>query len=97
MKLIITTVLAAILLTLPLGPASAAQEEWDCVGGRQIQLLIGEGQIMDLAEALAEAGVDGKPLSEPELCNEGGQLVYHLNIINRQGEAERVVLNAQLN
>jgi uncharacterized membrane protein YkoI len=52
---------------------------------------------MDLAEALAQAGVEGKPLSEPELCNEGGQLVYHLNIINGQGDAERVVLNAQLN
>ena len=101
MKLTLHNVVAAILLTLPLalGPvsASAAQEEGDCVGGRQIQRLIGEGQIMDLAEALAQAGVEGKPLSEPELCNEGGQLVYHLNIINGQGDAERVVLNAQLN
>jgi uncharacterized membrane protein YkoI len=101
MKLNPATILAAMLLTLPLamGPvsASAAQEEGECVGGRQIQRLIGDGQIMDLAEALASAGVEGKPLSEPELCNEGGQLVYHLNIINGQGEAERVVLNAQLN
>jgi hypothetical protein len=101
MKLDLATILAAVLLTVPLalGPvsASAAQEEGECIGGRQLQRLIGEGQILDLAEALARAGVDGKPLSEPELCMQGGQLVYHLNIINGHGEAERVVLNAQLN
>jgi uncharacterized membrane protein YkoI len=101
MTLGITTTLAALCLTLPLvlAPltASAAQEEGECVGGREIQQLISGGEIMDLAEALAEAGVDGKPLSQPELCNQGGRLVYHLNIINGQGNAERIVLNAQLN
>lgn len=99
MKLSIATTLAVLSLVLAMAPvsASAAQEEGECVGGRQIQDLIGGGEIMDLAEALARSGIDGKPLSEPELCNEGGQLVYHLNIINGQGDAERIVLNAQLN
>jgi hypothetical protein len=101
MNIIIATTLNALCLSLPLmlAPltASAAQEEGDCVGGRQIQQMIRGGEIMDLAEALGQAGIDGKPLSEPELCNIDGQLVYHLNIINARGEAERVVLNAQLN
>lgn len=101
MKTIIATSIAALCLAFPasLSPlsATAAQEEGECVGGRQIQQLIGEGEIMDLAQALRRGGIDGKPLSEPEVCNEGGRLFYHLNIINGQGDAERIVLNAQLN
>jgi hypothetical protein len=101
MKLTIATTLAAVCLALPLAlvplTVSAAQEEGECIGGPQIQRLISGGEIMDLAEALGQAGIDGKPLSEPKLCKLDGQLVYRLNIINAQGEAERVVLNAQLN
>jgi|SRR5687767_7233552 hypothetical protein len=101
MNFTIATTLTAVCLALQLilmpFSASAAQEEGECVGGRQIQQMISGGEIMDLAEALGQAGIDAKPLSEPELCNIDGQLVYHLNIINARGEAERVVLNAQLN
>jgi hypothetical protein len=46
---------------------------------------------------MENAGVSGKPLSEPEVCNIGGERQYRVNIMNENGEAERIVLNAQAN
>lgn len=100
MKLRITSVIAAVLMTLPLASGvAAAQEEdaTDCIRGRQIQQAISNGEIMELAEAMRDAGVDGKPLSEPEVCRIDGQAQYRVNIMNASGEAERIVLNAQAN
>jgi hypothetical protein len=99
MKLNIATTLIALCLALPVASsgAVAAQEEGDCIQGRQIQEAISDGLIMELAQALQLAGIDGKPLSEPEVCRFGGEMQYRVNIMNANGEAERVVLNAEAN
>jgi hypothetical protein len=95
----IATTISAIALALPLAFASfgapAAQEEGECISGRQIQQAINDGEILELADALAAAGIDAKPLSEPEVCRTDGQRMYRVNIMNSYGEAERIVLNAQ--
>ena len=92
---------AAIALALPIALASfgapAAQEEGDCISGRQIQQAINDGDIIDLADAMQAEGVKAKPLSQPDVCRIGGRLQYRLNIMNSYGEAERIVLNAQGN
>jgi hypothetical protein len=97
MKLKVASILCAFCLALPLvsSGAVAAQEEGECIQGRQIQEAISDGLIMELAEALQIAGIDGKPLSEPEVCRFDGEIQYRVNIMNPNGEAERVVLNAQ--
>lgn len=101
MKLTLITLFAAVCLTLPVDLAAtgavAAQEEGECISGRQIQEAIGDGEIMELATALDAAGVNAKPLSEPEVCQFDGQRQYRVNIMNASGEAERIVLNAQAN
>ena len=97
----IVTTLAALALALPLAVASfeapAAQEEGDCIRGRQIQQAINDGEILELADAMAAAGIDAKPLSEPEVCRNDGRAQYRVNIMNSYGDAERIVLNAQGN
>lgn len=97
----IATTLAAVLLALPLALTSlgapVAQEDGDCISGRQIQEAINEGEIVDLADAMAAEGIDGKPLSQPDVCRTSGRLQYRVNIMNSYGEAERIVLNAQAN
>jgi hypothetical protein len=93
--------IAAVMIALPLVVAApvglAAQEDGDCLSGRQIQEAISDGAILDLFQAMENAGVSGKPLSEPEVCNIGGERQYRVNIMNENGEAERIVLNAQAN
>jgi hypothetical protein len=97
----IATTLAAVVLALPLAVSSlggaAAQQDVDCLSGRQIQQAINDGEILGLAQAMTAAGVDGKPLSEPEVCRSDGRVQYRVNIMNSYGEAERIVLNAQGN
>jgi hypothetical protein len=97
----IAKTVAAVALALPLALASfgapAAQEEGDCITGRQIQQAINDGDIVDLADAMQAEGVRAKPLSQPDVCRVGGQLKYRVNIMNSYGEAERIVLNAQGN
>jgi len=97
----IATTFTAITMALSLGLASfgaaAAQEAGACLQGRQIQQAIDAGEILELADALNAAGVDEKPLSQPEVCDINGRLQYRVNIMNSYGEAERIVLNAQGN
>lgn len=97
----IATTIAAALLALPIALTSfgapAAQEEGECISGRQIQQAINDGEIVDLADAMQAEGVEGKPLSQPDVCRSSGQLQYRINIMNSSGEAERIVLNAQGN
>jgi hypothetical protein len=96
----IATTLAAVVIALPLAFASlgaAAAQDDECISGRQIQQAINDGQILELAEAMDAEGINGKPLSEPDVCRVNGRLQYRVNIMNSYGEAERIVLNAQAN
>jgi len=96
----ISKTVAAIALALPIALTSygtpAAQEEGECISGLQIQQAITAGRIMDLADALSEAGIKGMPLSEPEVCRIDGALKYRVNV-KSGSDYDREVLNAQRN
>ena len=74
---------------------AASAQDGECLRGRQIQQAIDSGEIMELADAMDAAGINEKPLSQPEVCRIGGRAQYRVNIMNSYGEAERIVLNAQ--
>lgn len=83
-------VLAGGLLTT--GGAQAQS----CLDKYQIQEAVASGQIMSLDTVLASAGVpaDAEILSV-QVCDEGGQLVYVIGVLNADGTAQNLVLGAQ--
>lgn len=90
------SIFAAILVALPLSLAAnvPALAQENCLGKRQIQQAIDSGEIMPLDQALAEADRDEQPLSV-KVCDVDGSPTYQVNIINQQGEGERIFLKAK--
>lgn len=102
MNTVISTVFAAFFLALPMSLASvgapAAQEGDNCVTARQAQQAVEAGEILGLAEAASEEGVDQKFISdEARLCDIEGAPHWIVNVMSRSGESQRIVLNAQGN
>jgi hypothetical protein len=75
--------LAAALMAagLALGANSAAAA---CLSAPEIRAAVQAGQVMPLRNVIAGviASVGGEIVGVPSLCNEGGQLVYHFNVLS---------------
>ncbi len=101
MKTMIATSLTALMLALPLsfGTAGAAvAQDGNCVGSREAQQAVEAGEVLGLAEAARDQGGEQSFIGEEaRLCDIDGAPHWVVNMMNEQGESERIVLNAQGN
>lgn len=83
---------AALLLPVPLTDA----EEGLCLNRRDIQAKVAAGEVMQLADAVASAGITGKIISSgAELCQQGGIWQWIVTVMDDQGQARMVSVPAQ--
>jgi hypothetical protein len=98
MNSMIATTIAAVVLALPLGlaPVSAsAQDENDCVSALEAQQAVEAGEILELPDAAARAGVNQKYIdNQARLCEVDGSPHWIVNVMNELGNSQRIVLNA---
>lgn len=86
----------AVALAATLGVAAPAAAQEQCLDRREIQQRIDGGEVMQVSEAMARAGVDGKLISSTvELCEIGGSLQWRINVMDAAGESRLVTLPAQ--
>jgi hypothetical protein len=88
----------AIVLALALlgGLAAATPQALaqGCVGGREAQELIQQGQVAPFPEALRRAGFAPNELAgDPQLCQGGGGYVYRVRVM-RDGQVSSVSIPA---
>lgn len=73
---------------------AAAQEQ--CLDRREIQQKIDSGEVVQVSEAMARAGVNGKLISSTvELCDIGGGWQWRVSVMDASGESQVVTLPAQ--
>lgn len=72
-------------------PARAA----NCYSQGQVRQAVQAGQVIQLSSVLAQirAAVPGQIVTQPELCDMGGQLVYLVDVLN-QGVVTHVQIDA---
>jgi len=76
------------------GPAVA--QDGQCLSRREIQQRIDSGELRQLAQAVADAGVDAKIISSgAEVCKVGGQWMWRVNVMDEYGESKPLTLPAQ--
>jgi uncharacterized membrane protein YkoI len=86
--------LSALGLALTASVQAAVAQS--CLDRYQIQEAVASGQIRSLDAVLAAAGVDSSTtVLNVEVCDEGGRLVYIVGVLNPDGSAQNLVLNAQ--
>ena len=86
---------ALILLALVTLTAGSVSPAWAqaCLGKREIQQAVADGQILPLAQILAAGGINSSSVVSFQVCDRGGTLVYVLQVYDG-GEAKTTVLNA---
>lgn len=89
--LVVLAAVLALALTAGTLPASAQS----CLSNREIQEAISSGQVMSPYEAVQRAGYDSSDVLDFQLCDQGGRLVYIVQVLSPSGEAQNLVLNAQ--
>ncbi|MDC9823837.1 hypothetical protein PRN20_08830 [Devosia sp. ZB163] len=91
------TLVAAGVLALGLGLGLAAPTSaQECLSKREIQEKIDTGELVQLSQAIAQSGVDGKIISsQARVCNVGGQWEWQVNVMDETGESKPVSLPAQ--
>lgn len=96
MKQIVTLVTAgALAFGLAFGMAAPALAQ-ECLSKRDIQTKIDSGELIQLSQALAASGVDGKIISsQAKVCMIGGQWEWQVNVMDSSGESKPVSLPAQ--
>lgn len=96
MKQKLTLVAAgALAFGLALGIAAPAVAQ-ECLSRRDIQEKIDSGELIQLSQALAASGVDGKIISSAaKVCMIGGQWQWQVNVMDEYGESKPVSLPAQ--
>lgn len=86
-------------VTLFLGLVSSAPvlaQAGDCLSRREIQERIDSGQLRQLSEAMARAGVEGKIISSSaQVCEVGGRLQWQINVMDARGQSKAVSLPAE--
>lgn len=92
----VSTVLAGVIaLGLGVGFAAPALAQ-ECLSRRDIQQKINDGELIQLSQALAQSGVDGKIISsQAKVCLVDGQWEWQVNVMDEYGESKPVSLPAQ--
>lgn len=93
-KILKTMAVPAVALLIFAGVPVSAQAA--CLSGGQIQQAVSSGQILSLNQILARAGVGSgsKVLQPVNVCDRGGQLYYQLSVLDKNGNARKLVLHA---
>jgi len=87
---------AAFALGVMGGIVVPAQAQGQCLDRREIQQKIDSGEVVQVSEAMARSGVDGKLISSTvELCQIGGGLQWRVSVMDAAGESQVVTLPAQ--
>lgn len=87
------TLVAAGALALGMAAPAVAQE---CLSKRDIQEKIDSGELVQLSEAMASSGVDGKIISsQARVCEVDGQWEWQVNVMDEYGESNPVSLPAE--
>ena len=96
MKKCVAIVLAGVMaLGLGAGVSAPALAQ-DCLSKREIQERIDDGELIQLSEALAQSGEDGKIISsQARVCLVDGQWEWQVNLMDEYGESKPVSLPAQ--
>lgn len=85
----------ALALGLALGMAAPAVAQ-ECLSKRDIQEKIDSGELVQLSEAMASSGVDGKIISsQARVCEVDGQWEWQVNVMDEYGESNPVSLPAE--
>lgn len=82
-------VIAGIVLFRDIGPA-VASDDHDVA-----RALRAEGNVLPLAELLAQPGLRGQRVLEAELEREHGRLVYELELLDENGQVRKRYYDAQ--
>ena len=96
MNKFVSTVLAGVIaLGLGVGFAAPAPAQ-ECLSKREIQNKIDNGELVQLSQALAQSGVDGKIISsQAKVCQVAGRWEWQVNVMDEYGESKPVSLPAQ--
>lgn len=95
MKNFVRTALAGIMALGLSGGISHAQAD-ECLSKREIQEKTDSGELVQLSQALAASGVDGKIISsQVRVCMVDGQWQWLVNVMDDTGESRPVTLPAQ--
>lgn len=87
---------AAVALAAAFSVAAPVAAQELCLDRREIQQMIDSGEVMQISEAMARAGIDGKLISSAvELCEIGGGLQWRINVMDAAGESRLVTLPAR--
>lgn len=98
MNSILTFIAAGVMaLALAIGVAAPAlAQEGQCLSRREIQERIASGELRQLAEAVADAGVAAKIISSgATVCREDGEWMWRVNVMDEYGESRPLTLPAQ--
>jgi hypothetical protein len=87
--------LAAVLLCAALVvPGFAQGGGGGCLSNRDLQAAISAGEIPPVAEVLESQGVNPDDVLSVKACDEGGEIVYVVGVLDEYGEAQTLVLRA---
>lgn len=81
------------LVAALLGPAARAQ---GCLSAAEARSAVQSGQALPLSRMLKtiRQTVGGEILPPPQLCDAGGRLVYHVNVLGRDGQVTQITVDA---
>lgn len=88
-------VLATVLALAATGAGTLPASAQACLSNREIQEAISSGQVMSPYQAVERAGYDSSDVLDFQLCDQGGRLVYIVQVLSPSGEAQNLVLDAQ--
>ena len=91
----LASLVLALGLIVPLGvmPAAAQEACWD---NSAIQAALADGSIQPVAAVLSREGIDpSTEVLSVKVCEQGGALVYVLAVLEANGQARNLTLNAQ--
>jgi hypothetical protein len=92
--LVAAAVVAGALVGGFVGPVLA--QDGRCLDRREIQEKIDSGELIQLSEAMDQAGVNGKIISSAaKVCQVNGQWQWQVNVMDSSGESRPVTLPAQ--
>ena len=90
----LVAVMTAAMMMVSAGPMPAGAQE-SCLSNRDLQAAIARGDIAPVAEVLQREGIDkNTEVLSVEACQSNGGLAYYIGVIDAQGQARTLVLQA---